>query len=88
MCTSLAKCSEVMPSAYLAGEWKATCPTGLLPILGTQTGETRVSVAIIIVANLNNIIFYCSGFFNILRGQNEVGIESGCAAGMPKKYMP
>ena len=29
-----------------------------------------------------------AGFFNILRGSDEVGIEAGVVAGMPKKYMP
>ncbi len=28
-----------------------------------------------------------SGFFKIVRGRDEVGIESGVVAGMPKKYM-
>lgn len=28
------------------------------------------------------------GFFKIVRGRDEVGIESGIVAGMPKKYMP
>jgi len=26
------------------------------------------------------------GYFKILRGKDEVGIESGIVAGMPKKY--
>lgn len=28
----------------------------------------------------------CAGFFKILRGKDECGIESGVVAGEPKKY--
>ena len=31
-------------------------------------------------------IFFSIGYFKILRGEDEVGIESGIVAGMPKKY--
>ena len=29
---------------------------------------------------------YYAGFFQILRGKNEVGIESGVVAGIPERY--
>ena len=32
------------------------------------------------------VTFFPIGYFKILRGQDEVGIESGIVAGMPKKY--
>lgn len=31
-------------------------------------------------------ILLCIGFFKILRGKDECGIESGVVAGEPKKY--
>lgn len=34
-----------------------------------------------------NVLSTVAGFFKIIRGRNEVGIEAGVVAGMPKKYM-
>jgi len=31
--------------------------------------------------------FLCVGFFKILRGRDECGIEGNVVAGMPKKYV-
>lgn len=47
-------------------------------------GVTSTNVAYWIVANSWNVQWGMNGFFQILRGVNECGIEQGVVAGLPK----
>ena len=69
---------------FSAGAWKAESLTGRWPCCwGTDwgdDGEYGISVPSF------SYSCYSTGFFKILRGKNEVGIEAGVMAGMPLKY--
>ena len=87
-----------MQFVFWAGELRMALPIGWWQTPGTVTGETMVSLVgsnttlydllyyYYIYIYIYIFFFFATGFFKIVRGQNEVGIEGKVVAGLPKKF--
>ena len=74
-------------SGSLAGALRMVLHTGWLPTPGTQIGEIKVYIFLVDISFICGVIYFFLsplGYFKIIRGRNEVGIESGIYGGIPK----
>ena len=70
----------------LAGVLRMALPTGLVLTPGTLTGELKVFLMAYTQDRLLlNLLSFFQGYFKILRGHDEVGIEAGIYAGIPRE---